>query len=149
MKQLNWKQGIVLFIVIICGLYSTLENTGSEPVTKSQTHQLNFRSEFKQLVENRISGEVVEVTAKVYKILTDDNVGNRHQRFLVNIQGVSVLIAHNIDLAPRVPVRESDEVIIKGEYEWNDKGGVIHWTHHDPKKWHEDGWIEHKGKKYK
>lgn len=41
----------------------------------------------------------------VIKVLKDDNEGSRHQKFLVKIDNypnITVLIAHNIDLAPRI-----------------------------------------------
>jgi hypothetical protein len=35
-----------------------------------------------------------------------------------------------------------------GIYEWNAKGGVIHWTHHDPNGKHIQGYLKYKGKIY-
>ncbi|EEZ38985.1 hypothetical protein VDA_000130 [Photobacterium damselae subsp. damselae CIP 102761] len=35
-----------------------------------------------------------------------------------------------------------------GEYEWNHQGGVIHWTHKDPKQKHPDGWLKVNNVKY-
>ena len=86
----------------------------------------------------------------VSRVLADDNKGSRHQRFLIQLaSGHSLLIAHNIDLAPRIEqLREGDTVEFYGEYEWNKKGGVIHWTHHDPRGKHPGGWLKHQGQLY-
>ena len=86
----------------------------------------------------------------VEAILPDDNEGSRHQRFIIRLaSGNTVLVVHNIDLAPRIDsLREGDRVLVKGEYEWNDRGGLIHWTHHDPRNRHEGSWIDHSGFRY-
>jgi hypothetical protein len=87
---------------------------------------------------------------QVSRLLPDDNEGSRHQKFLITLEsGHSLLISHNIDLAPRIDnLRKGDTVEFYGEYEWNNKGGLIHWTHHDPKGKHPGGWIKHRGKVY-
>lgn len=96
------------------------------------------------------SDVIVEVTGKVDRVLRDDLKGRRHQRFIVALpSGHTVLIAHNIELAARVPLRVGDTVTIHGEYEWSDKGGVIHWTHHDPRGVRPGGWIRHDKKLYR
>ena len=47
---------------------------------------------------------------------------------------------HNIEVAPRVASLElGDTVEFKGEYIWNEEGGLIHWTHRDPGGGHEPG----------
>ncbi len=101
------------------------------------------------LYEQQTSGVMVNTSGKVIKILKDDNQGSRHQKFIINTrENISLLIVHNIDLAPRVPVKLNDIVTLYGQYEWNHKGGLVHWTHHDPNKRHEEGWIEYQGVKY-
>lgn len=97
-----------------------------------------------------LSGQMVRVEAEVNRELKDDNKGSRHQRFLIHTtSGTSILVAHNIDLAPRVvDLVPGERISLYGEYEWNPKGGVLHWTHHAPRGDHEDGWIEYRGKRY-
>ena len=97
------------------------------------------------------SGSQVTGTGTVERILSDDNDGSRHQRFILNLSsGRTVLIAHNIDLAPRLrSLAEGDEVSFSGQFETNDRGGVIHWTHKDPQGQHVDGWLDYRGQRYK
>lgn len=98
----------------------------------------------------RRSDVLLETSGRVQRILPDDREGSRHQRFIISIDGtLTVLIAHNIDLAERVPVAVGDSVEVRGEYVWNEKGGVIHWTHRDPAGRHPGGWIRHEGRLYR
>ena len=96
----------------------------------------------------RRSGVEVEATGVVTRRLPDDLEGSKHQRFILRVGDQTVLVAHNIDLAPRVPVSEGDTVQLRGEYEWNQLGGVIHWTHQDPSGRHPAGWIRIRGRLY-
>ena len=104
-------------------------------------------------LRNRTSNLQVSGSGRVLRILSDDRQGSKHQRFILKLaSGQTLLIAHNIDLAPRVnSLRVGDTVDFYGEYEWNSKGGVIHWTHHDPPGGsnHRGGWLKHKGRTYK
>jgi hypothetical protein len=94
-------------------------------------------------VQVRGSGEVI-------RLLQDDLKGSKHQRFIIRLDsGQTILIAHNIDLASRVrDLKIGGIVDFYGEYEWNSKGGVVHWTHHDPDNNHIDGWLKYEGKVY-
>jgi hypothetical protein len=97
----------------------------------------------------RLSKVMVTTEGSVSRILADDLDGSRHQRFILRLpSGHTVLVAHNIDLAPRVPLDHGDRLSLRGQYEWNERGGVLHWTHHDPDGRHPEGWIRHRGRTY-
>lgn len=98
----------------------------------------------------RAGGVQVRGGGTVTRLLADDMSGSRHQRFIVRLaSGQTVLVAHNIDLAPRIEgLKVGDAVRFNGEYEWNEEGGVIHWTHRDPQGRHVAGWVEHKGRTF-
>jgi len=100
--------------------------------------------------ENHRSNVQVKGSGSVIRVLRDDNKGSRHQKFILRLSsGKTLLIAHNIDLAPRIkPISNGDIVQFYGIYEWNYKGGVVHWTHKDPNGRHVDGWLKHNGIKY-
>jgi uncharacterized protein YdeI (BOF family) len=92
----------------------------------------------------------VEVHGRIARLLADDDEGSRHQRFIVELDsGHTVMVAHNIDLAERVPLQKNANISLSGRYEWNDRGGVIHWTHHDPENRRAGGWIKYNGTVYK
>jgi len=104
-----------------------------------------------QAYQNQTSDIVVEVGGVVTRTLADDLSGSRHQRFILRLEsGQTLLVAHNIDIAPRIDgLKAGDAVSLRGEYEWNDKGGVIHWTHRDPQGRRPEGWIRHEGRTYR
>ena len=98
----------------------------------------------------RRSGVMVEAEGTVERLLADDLEGSAHQRFIVRLAGgQTLLVSHNIDLAPRVPASPNDRISFRGQYEWNERGGVVHWTHHDPQGRREGGWLEHRGRTYR
>ena len=96
------------------------------------------------------SNDQIKGVGRVTRILADDNQGSRHQRFILTLpSGHTLLVAHNIDLAPRInSLRAGDTIEFYGEYIWNDKGGILHWTHHDPKGQHPGGWLKHNDELY-
>lgn len=110
-------------------------------------YQLTNLAVLKNAFNQRISNIQVLVLGKVIAILPDDIKGDRHQRFIVRLaNSQTLLVTHNLDISPRVKdLKIGDALYIYGEYEWNSKGGIIHWTHRDPKKKHIDGWIRKNG----
>lgn len=129
-----------------------------QTITNSPEQQDNVTTEtvaeisnaaVEQAYSRRLSNVQVSGKGIVSKLLADDNKGSRHQKFLVKINSQQTLLfAHNIDLAPRVPLQVGDEITFNGEYVYNPKGGVIHWTHHAPQNDHETGWIMLNNRKY-
>lgn len=96
------------------------------------------------------TGSWIEVTGFVKRLLSDDDDGSRHQRFIIDIGGGhTLLIAHNIDLASRIPLGMGDRVKVRGMYEWNDLGGLVHWTHHDPLGEEEGGYVRYRARNYR
>jgi len=107
-------------------------------------------SDFTALHARRAQDVQVRGHGEVVRLLPDDDEGSRHQRFILRTaDGHTLLVAHNIDLAPRLEhLARGDVVRFNGEYAWNERGGVVHWTHRDPAGRHDDGWLQHRGRTY-
>ena len=132
-KQRIWLLAALVVLTYFASFYQNEHKPHHpEPVTVAK------------LFQQHKSGVQVQASGVVSKILPDDTKGSRHQRFILQLaDGMTVLIAHNIDLAPRLEgLKVGDDVTVFGEYEWNKKGGIIHWTHHDPDNRHVHGWIK-------
>jgi len=96
------------------------------------------------------TGSWIEFRGVVVRLLSNDNDGSRHQRFILDIGNrETLLIAHNIDLAERVPVGIGDRVQVRGMYEWNDLGGLVHWTHDDPQGVEDGGYVRYRRHEYR
>ena len=130
-------------------LYALLEN--NPDIFASNPELSNYDDgRIASALQNKQSDVQVGGSGVVIRNLPDDTDGSQHQKFILKLSsGQTILVAHNIDLAPRInSLREGDTVEFYGEYEWNSQGGVVHWTHHDPDGRHEHGWLKHNGSIY-
>jgi len=125
-----------------------VENVSEAPLVRNDASRSEDR--IARAYQDKESDVLVEGRGEVVRVLADDNDGSRHQRFILRMaSGQTVLVAHNIDLAPKVPgLKAGDVVEFSGEYEWNDQGGVVHWTHKDPQGRHPAGWLRYLGQTY-
>ena len=128
------KLSVLIFVSFILSLWANFAEASS----------------IQDAFDNHKSDVQVQGVGTVVRILNDDNKGSRHQKFILKLSsGQTILIAHNIDLAPRISsISKGDSVQFYGEYEWNNKGGVVHWTHRDPNGNHIGGWLKHNGRVY-
>lgn len=149
------KKILLTLVLLIAALqtYEHLTRNDRATDTSSSTTYEQPRASSASIVDAfraRRSNIQVQASGKVVRVLPDDRDGSRHQRIIVTVAPAhTVLIAHNIDLAPRLEgLRPGDRIEFNGEYEWNERGGVVHWTHRDPQGRHEAGWIRYDGRLY-
>ena len=130
-------------ITLLISLVVVSTSTYAYDLTPSQRSALVQTSDWilKQAFTNKKSGLQVQGRGTVTRLLSDDLTGSRHQRFILRLNsGQTLLMAHNIDIAPRlIGLRTGEIVAFYGQYEWSSQGGLIHWTHHDPAKKHING----------
>jgi len=145
-RNLSRKIRRIVFMVVVAALasginyYNNLNSTNDVSISQIDTKKFTAKqqkqaiSKIRKAQHNTNAQFWVGFNGKIVQILKDDNNGSRHQKFLISpTKDITLLIAHNIDLASRVPLIKGDFISLFGRYEWNDKGGVMHWTHHDPK----------------
>jgi hypothetical protein len=134
---------------------ATHEETTAMPITAAETPPevttLSAEDEILMSLFDRQASDVqVSGRGVVTQILADDNEGGRHQRFILALDsGQTLLIAHNIDHAPRLDgLSVGDAVEFYGEYYYTEQGGGIHWTHADPDGSHVAGYLKWDGDTY-
>ena len=138
-----------LLLVVIALVYGYVQEQGIT-IPSLGSLSRNPASSLQEAYRNQRSDLQVQGAGMVTNVLRDDLEGSRHQRFILTTDtGHTLLVAHNIDIAPKITgLMAGDTVEFYGEYEWNPKGGVIHWTHHDPDHRHVAGWLKHQGRTY-
>ncbi len=145
-------QVTAIILLAICTFTATVHSATFPDNTVRITRQETGLSDsiLAEAYKTHTNNLQVQGEGMVVKLLPDDNDDNRHQRFVIKLSsGQTLLIAHNIDIAPRISsLHVGDSVGFYGEYEWNEYGGVIHWTHRAPDGSHVTGWLRHKGQMY-
>jgi hypothetical protein len=133
---------VICLVVPACGATVSSGSSGAPAATGDAALAKAFAS---QAHDVEVQGE-----GTVVRVLSDDQEGNPHQRFILRLaSGQTLLVAHNIDLAPRIEdLQPGDRVAFRGVYEWNPEGGTVHWTHRDPDGQHAPGWLRHAGRQY-
>ena len=74
-----------------------------------------------------------------------------HEGFLFRLASgcdVVVRVEVNTDFTGSIPLAAGERVTVKGEYEYYPLGGVVHWTHRDPRGRHEGGYVDAGGHVY-
>ncbi len=142
MKKNIFMAALAIVIYLLAQQRSSIPDLSSITQSSDTTLQSAFVNEQSDL---QIQGQGV-----VKKVLADDRKGLQHQKFILQTSPEqTVLVAHNIDIADRLPgLKKGDTVEFYGEYEWTSQGGVIHWTHHDPSGRHINGWLKYNGQIY-
>lgn len=150
LKALSKLISISFLVIFLAILTHYRKDSPATPVSTAENSDLTSLDKFKSALDNQLSNIQVKQAGKIVKILPDDKYGPKHQRFIVQLDsGQKLLIAHNIDLAPKVDdLQVGAAILFNGEYEWNNKGGVVHWTHRDPSGSHPGGWLIFGNRKY-
>jgi hypothetical protein len=156
MNKTNFRIVVVILVLIAAYLginqQQQIPPKNESPITTSSevVSTVDDHRKIQQAFQQQQNNVQVRASGVVKAILADDHEGSRHQKFILLLKnGLTVLVAHNIDLAPRIEnLQKGDAVEFYGEYEYNPKGGVIHWTHHDPQRQHIDGWLKYQGRMY-
>src|SRR5579871_4354653 len=104
----------------------------------------------------RAQRSTVEVTAtgSVARILgTQLGRSGEHEGFLLHLRGpeghgLSVKVEDNVDITGPIPLQTGDDVEVRGEYIYDPRGGILHYTHHDPRGRHSSGYVKVRGRLY-
>ena len=98
----------------------------------------------------------LEVTASgsVARVLGLRNgPSGEHEGFLLHLRGaeghgLTVRVEDNTDITGPMDVHAGDDAVVRGEYIYDPRGGIIHYTHHDPRGHHVSGYVRVNGRTY-
>jgi Protein of unknown function (DUF3465) len=98
------------------------------------------------------SGVEVVAQGRVTRVLgVQAGRSSPHEGFLLRLDSGCALVVRvevNTDFTGTIPLSVGQRVLVKGDYEYYSRGGVIHWTHRDPRGRHENGYVDVNGTTY-
>ncbi len=61
---------------------------------------------------------------------------------------MTVRVEDNVDLTGPIPLEPGEAAAVRGEYIYDPRGGLIHYTHRDPRGRHAAGYVQVAGRIY-
>ena len=133
---------IFAILLIGIGVYGYIQNNPSVACSFTQ-ESIQSDQAITEAYQNQLSNIQISGSGKViaFSVMTIKAVVIKDSSYFC--PPANSLVAHNIDLAPKISTLQKGDVVqFFGEYKWNSKGGVIHWTHQDPDGRHISGWLK-------
>ena len=136
---------VLLFITLLLVLWQIVTHTANRRDLASQSATLTLlhqQLEALKAAQDKTSTPLLQSVQSGQTTLTSNLQASQqtltqlHTR-LGELQGTS-----------KHMLRVGDEVRFRGEYEWNQRGGLVHWTHHDPAGRRTGGWLRHEDRLY-
>ncbi|MGI8968072.1 MAG: DUF3465 domain-containing protein [Chloroflexota bacterium] len=138
---MNWRVAVFVLVVALVGGIVYLRTRPNDRTPSVAPDVRATCSHVQTDFSHRYSQVWVTLTARVVRLLPDSQGQYQHQRFIVQCpSGQTVLIVNDVSIGERAPVRIGQSVSVRGQFIWNNQGGLIHFTHHDPAGG-EGGWI--------
>lgn len=102
---------------------------------------------------NRSHLEVTAEGSVARRLGTRVGRSGTHEGFLLHLtgaagRGLTVRVEDNVDITGPIPLTEGAEVEVRGEYIFDRRGGIIHYTHRDPRGRHSAGYVRVNDKFY-
>lgn len=143
----RWSVLAVAGLIAVVSGIAYVRQQNSPPSPQDAARQVRVGcSQAAAAFHRRESNVWVVLRASVIRILPDEYGRYQHQRFIVQCSsGQTILITNDVSVGSRVPVRPGDHVGVRGQYVWNDHGGLVHFTHGGG---HSGGWILDNGRVY-
>jgi hypothetical protein len=133
-------------IIVVGAVYIRLHGASTSPGEAAREARVGC-SEVAAAFHAHQTQRWLVLRARVKQILPDEYGTYQHQRFIVQCaSGMTVLVTNDVSIGTRVPVTVGPTVGVRGEYIWNDQGGLVHFTHHGGS--NGGGWILYRGRLY-
>jgi hypothetical protein len=137
---------VLAFALIVAGLLYVRPNRHTVTVGDASRAGRVGCSQVATGFRERENGNWLTVSATVTRLLPDSYGRFQHQRFIARCpSGQTILIVNDVSIGQRVPVAVGQRVVVRGQYVWNEQGGLIHFTHHGDGS---GGWILYQGHVY-
>jgi hypothetical protein len=102
--------------------------------------------------QQQLSGvEVIADGTVAQKLGTAQGPSGEHEGFSLRLRSgcaLTLRVETNTAFTGPIPLRVGERVTVKGEFDYDTDGGVIHWTHRAMGSHHQSGYVEAGGRFY-